>query len=704
MAGNAKTYPSLGTAVLLGALALGALSLPPLELVRRVDRVLYDLWSRTAPPGAPDDIVIVNLDDPAWYESLTRIALQQNARLLISTFADPSAYGADAGELGPVVIAAAGSQLLRETAWKRGGYLWPQPDFDGVIRHERPLIDESSPVPSLALAGSIALQHPEQSALGSPEASAYSGSLMVDAEGRRWLRYFDRESFQNLTPAEVIAAPADLENRIVLAGQNAGEHHSTPIGTLTTQELLAHQLAGYRLNSAVTTGIGRLALVWGLAVLLLLAVPALRLSPAAKTVAPVLGAGGLLAGSAVAFIMKGLWYPAAGPALLALITGGYGAWVQRRRSKVVAGTHAEPKLQEARRLAARGSGVEAWRLYRRLRPEAAQVTELYELGRSMELRGEGTIAADIFHRISQIDPLYRDVSRRLHPAAENVDLPAGQAETLTMLGRYHLLKKIGRGAMGLVYLGRDPKINRMVAIKTIDLAKEFEVEDIDEVRERFLREAETAGALSHPDIVTIFDAGEESNIAYIAMELLRGRHLSDYTEVGKLLPVPTTIELVARAARALDYAHRNNIVHRDIKPSNIMYDSGTDALKLTDFGIARLMDVSRTRTGIILGTPSFMSPEQLEGQNVSGQTDLFALGVSLYQLLTGHLPFRASSMTELMFLIANEPHRPVTAIRPELPNRIDAILDKALAKKPADRFASGADMAHALRDVVTQAA
>jgi serine/threonine-protein kinase len=178
-----------------------------------------------------------------------------------------------------------------------------------------------------------------------------------------------------------------------------------------------------------------------------------------------------------------------------------------------------------------------------------------------------------------------------------------------MLGRYHLLKKIRRGAMGLVYLGRDPKINRMVAIKTIDLAKEFELEDIDEVRERFLREAETAGAVSHPDIVTIFDAGEENNIAYIAMELLRGRHLSDYTEVGKLLPVPTTIELVARAAKALDYAHRNNIVHRDIKPSNIMYDSGTDALKLTDFGIARMMDVSRTRTGIELGTPSFMSPE-----------------------------------------------------------------------------------------------
>jgi hypothetical protein len=185
MAGKAKIYPSLGTAVLLGALALGALSLPPLELVRRVDRILYDLWSRAAPSSAPDDIVIVSLDDAAWYESLARITLEQNAQLLISTLPDPSAYGADLGALGPVAIAAAGSQLLRETAWTRGGYLWPQPDFDGVIRYERPLIDESSPVPSLALAGSIALQHPEPLALGRLDANGYSGPLTVDAEGRR---------------------------------------------------------------------------------------------------------------------------------------------------------------------------------------------------------------------------------------------------------------------------------------------------------------------------------------------------------------------------------------------------------------------------------------------------------------------------------------------------------------------------------------
>jgi len=140
-------------------------------------------------------------------------------------------------------------------------------------------------------------------------------------------------------------------------------------------------------------------------------------------------------------------------------------------------------------------------------------------------------------------------------------------------------------------------------------------------------------------------------------------------------------------------------VDRGIKPANIMYDSVSDGLKITDFGIARLIDVNRTRTGIILGTPSFMAPEQLEGGNVNGHTDLFALGVSLYQLLTGRLPFRGASMTKLMFVIANEPHPPVTSLRSDLPDALNSILDKALAKRPSDRFASGAEMASALRAV-----
>ena len=256
--------------------------------------------------------------------------------------------------------------------------------------------------------------------------------------------------------------------------------------------------------------------------------------------------------------------------------------------------------------------------------------------------------------------------------------------------------------MGRVYLGRDPSLNRIVAIKAIDLAKEFEAGYVEEARERFELEAEIAARLSHPGIVTIFDVGEEHGIAFIAMEYVRGIHLSDHTTPDALLPYCDVMDLIARAADALDYAHHQNVVHRDIKPANIMYDSATNSLKITDFGVARLMDVSRTRTGVILGTPSYMSPEQLEGENVNGHTDLFALGVSLYQLLTGYLPFRGTSMTELMFVISNEPHIPVTGLRAELPTALDAVLAQALAKEPAARFDDGAEMARSLRAILAE--
>jgi serine/threonine-protein kinase len=247
------------------------------------------------------------------------------------------------------------------------------------------------------------------------------------------------------------------------------------------------------------------------------------------------------------------------------------------------------------------------------------------------------------------------------------------------LGRYQLEREIGRGAMGVVYLGRDTAINRMVAIKAIPLAAEFSDAELVEARSRFFREAETAGRLNHPNIVTIYDVGEERGLAYIAMEYLKGRHLSDYAKSNNL-----------------GFAHKQQVVHRDIKPANLMYDPSTDVLKITDFGIARLSGAGSTRTGIVLGTPSFMSPEQLEGRTVTGHSDLFSLGVSLFQLLTGQLPFTADSMTGLMQQIAEAPHPPLRAFRPDLPACVESVIDRALAKNPEARYDSGAQMAAAL--------
>ena len=382
------------------------------------------------------------------------------------------------------------------------------------------------------------------------------------------------------------------------------------------------------------------------------------------------------------------------------------------------------------------------------KPSVTVITELYALGTQLEQRGRAVQATAVYRHLARLDNTFKDVSTRLarlmdaerakpksaplpRPAAIPVPpplrtpssastpaatgSPAAAADATVSplppvdnynvapdgtdrLGRYQLEREIGRGAMGIVYLGRDTAINRQVAIKAIPLASEFSDVELEEARSRFFREAETAGRLNHPNIVTIYDVGEERGLAYIAMEYLKGRHLSDYATSNNLLEPRKVLEVIGRTAEALGFAHKQQVVHRDIKPANLMYDAGADVLKITDFGIARLTGAGSTRTGIVLGTPSFMSPEQLEGRTVTGHSDLFSLGVSLFQLLTGQLPFTADSMTGLMQQIAEAPHPPLRAYRPDLPACVESVIDRALAKDPDARYDSGAQMAAALDD------
>jgi eukaryotic-like serine/threonine-protein kinase len=374
------------------------------------------------------------------------------------------------------------------------------------------------------------------------------------------------------------------------------------------------------------------------------------------------------------------------------------------------------------------------------KPNATVLSDLYTLASQLEQRGRAPQATAVYRHLARFDNTYRDVAARLRrlmdaerakpkaaPAAAAKPAPsldpavkaaeasasataaaaataaggaaaAPAAPDTQRLGRYQLEREIGRGAMGIVYLGRDTAINRMVAIKAIPLASEFSDAELVEARSRFFREAETAGRLNHPNIVTIYDVGEERGLAYIAMEYLKGKHLSDYAKSNNLMEPRKVLEIISRTAEALGFAHKQQVVHRDIKPANLMYDPSTDVLKITDFGIARLTGAGSTRTGIVLGTPSFMSPEQLEGRTVTGHSDLFSLGVSLFQLLTGQLPFTADSMTGLMQQIAEAPHPPLRAFRPDLPACVESIIDRALAKNPDARFDSGAQMAAALND------
>lgn len=270
------------------------------------------------------------------------------------------------------------------------------------------------------------------------------------------------------------------------------------------------------------------------------------------------------------------------------------------------------------------------------------------------------------------------------------------------LGAYALGAELGRGAMAVVCLATEKASGRQVAIKRLALQREFAAEDLIDVRQRFMREARAARHLHHPDILGVLDAGQAGQDAWIAMEYAPGQDLSHYTRAGGLLPVSEVLGLAVRLARALAHAHAQGVVHRDIKPSNVMYERASGALKIMDFGIARIADGSRTRTGLVLGTPSFMSPEQLAGLHVDGRSDLYSLGVMLYQLLTGQLPHQSDSMATLMYQIANQAPPDVRHYRPKLPESLALVLALALEKRPELRYASGEAMAQDLEAVLAQ--
>jgi len=281
--------------------------------------------------------------------------------------------------------------------------------------------------------------------------------------------------------------------------------------------------------------------------------------------------------------------------------------------------------------------------------------------------------------------------------------PPTQAEvggTPPDLRDFELGAEIGRGAMAIVYKATQRSTGRQVAIKRLALSREFSREDLADVRDRFMREARAAGALQHPDILQVVDAGQDGRDAWLALEYVLGRDLSLFTKPGQLLPVREVVQIGARLARALDYAHSRGVIHRDIKPANVMLDRINGSLKLMDFGIARVGDGSRTRTGLVLGTPSFMSPEQLAGLTVDGRSDLYSLGVLLYQLLTGTLPHQSESMARLMQQIATEPAPDVRIHRPGLPESLALVLAVALEKRPELRYPNGEQMARDLEAVL----
>lgn len=262
------------------------------------------------------------------------------------------------------------------------------------------------------------------------------------------------------------------------------------------------------------------------------------------------------------------------------------------------------------------------------------------------------------------------------------------------LGRYEIISELGRGAMGVVYKAIDPLIDRVVAIKTVSL--NLTQSELADFEERFYREAKSAGRLNHPNIVTIHDIGKTEHMAYMAMEFLEGQQLGNLMVANIALSINKIARIAAQVADGLAYAHKNGVVHRDIKPANIMLNEN-GVVKITDFGIARVPTGSRTQAGIVLGSPKYMAPEQVVGDEVDGRSDIFSLGVVLYEMLTGKAPFDGDNISTIMYRILNETPPPPSSLNAKVSRGLDKVVLKALAKRPEDRYQDAKELAQRLR-------
>ena len=612
------------------------------------------------------------------------------------------------------------------------GHLNATPDVDGGTRTE-PLVlgyfDQVYPSLSMMVAarslnlgvGDIKVQPGEKVSLGKlnivtdPATRMYT-YFYKDRDGRP---AFPVDSFYDVITGKIPVSK--YQDKIVLIGPTApglGSFAVTPVSPAMAPVLvLAHSV------SSILSEHFFVAPPWGywveIAVFLLVAAYLIGLLPRLKA-----GMGAIVTTVLLALLLivhfalmtsAAMWLQLMLP--LVLLVVGHVLLITKRFVLTEAGkVKSDADSAESNRmlgLAFQGQGQldMAWDKFRKVPMDDGLMDNLYNLALDFERKRQFNKAENVFQYMAGYNPKFRDLEARLNRAkamSETVILGGGTSHPggsmslgagaeKPMLGRYQVEKELGKGAMGVVYQGKDPKIGRVVAIKTMALSQEFEADELAEVKERFFREAETAGRLSHPNIVTIYDAGEEHDLCYIAMELLKGKDLIPYTKPGNLLPVDKVVSIIARVADALGYAHKQNIVHRDIKPANIMYEPESDAPKVTDFGIARITDSSKTKTGMVLGTPSYMSPEQLSGKKVDGRSDLFSLAVSLYQLLCGSLPFVGDSMAQLMFKIANESATDILSVRPDLPPALVAFLDKAMAKDADQRYQTGDEFAAALR-------
>jgi len=612
------------------------------------------------------------------------------------------------------------------------GHLLVEPDIDGSTRYESLAVDYyGTAIPSVAVqAVAKSLNLGPEDIEFKPGKSLRLGGLNIatDAASRMSTFYYQdqygRMPFRVESFVDVVSGripPRRFKDKIVLVGGTAvgiGDVQVTAVDAATPPVIvLAHTISSLLQEDFIVTPPWAFSGQWAVLALIFLylvvLVPRASAAVGGVTSAVLLV---ILLGVQLSLISSySLWISLVPPMVLLLLgylsISTYGFLVTERGKELSDSNSAESNRMLGLSFQGQGQLDIAFDKFRKCPLNEGMMDLLYNLGLDFERKRQFSKAGSVYEYMAELDSSYKDIGERIERSGvmeQSIILSpqssAGQSLILEqagvekpMLGRYEVLKELGKGAMGIVYLGQDPKISRTVAIKTLALAQEFEEDELADVKSRFFREAETAGRLNHPNIVTVFDVGDEHDLAYIAMEFLEGAELTPYTKPDKLLPIKTVLSLMADAAEALAYAAENNVVHRDVKPANVIYNPETGILKLTDFGIARITDSSKTKTGTVLGTPSYMSPEQITGQKADGRADLFSLGVMIYQLLTGKLPFVGDSMASLMFAITSDLHQDPRELRAELPECVSGILSVALSKAADDRYQNGYEMAAEIR-------
>ncbi len=634
------------------------------------------------------------------------------------------------------------------------GFDYDAPDDDGTLRgHSLFMHYEGYYYPSMALAAAaqflnipqdqIKIRDGEFIQLGSQR------TIPIDHNGQYFIRFSDGNPFVTYSAADVLSNGFEfshLKGKVVLIGPDAGDEQEI-FRTSTYPTVPAIQVKATVIDNIIN---GRMIQIRDnvssaqmLIMFLLGGIAAFVLPKVSSTFRQVVLLGGLVVLANVAFLMLSSMNTLTDFAFIGLELILFMIASPFIDAQMVTGEIAAPKADKHRTPKLSREDMNRPIPVRELksRPTDAEYERTAVLGPDNSVQGPSdktsanqpydhqTLSADVdlssdqgggsdsgrVKGSAQPNPDWEDPSAINLPddEQESAPRPSGPSPLsdsdrlggmplteIKSLGRYQIIGTLGKGAMGLVYKGIDPAINRPVALKTIRLDFVNDPTEMEELRERLHREAQAAGKLSHPNIVTIYDVGSEGFLQYIAMEYLEGQTLEDMIKKKTKFNYKIIAQIITQICMALDYAHERGIVHRDIKPANIMVLKDY-SVKVMDYGIARIDSNSMTKTGVAMGTPNYISPEQLRGLTIDRRADLFSLGVVMYEMLIGRRPFRGENITSLIYsILNNDPEKP-SNINPQIPLLFDHVIMKALRKDPSERYQRASEVTNELAEFVT---